>query len=385
MSDASASGQRKVADTAEDLYKQLRLGLSVVKARVGDVDRVAVLAYDSEDGLLKSFFSSNGDSAPSSVGSFALSQLLPLKHLASSARGTDSPRCWMGSLATSQADEAMLSPWHREHHTSVVVPLYDGESLSGFLLFDAIKPQAFTWAQAEALSELSEFVGAFFVLQRRLMDGVSGAVKVAVELARTRDFETGQHLERIAYYSGIMARALQATHGLTDEFVEHLRVFAPLHDIGKIGVPDHILRKPGRLDPMEYEIIKQHVRWGEEIIRRMTAELSLEGSPQERMIRNIVSTHHERGDGSGYPRGLTMAQIPMEGRIVAVADVYDALSNPRAYKPAWEESKVSAELRAQAQRGQLDSDCVEALLAAEAEREAIKLRFADAKEPGEYA
>ena len=100
---------------------------------------------------------------------------------------------------------------------------------------------------------------------------------------------------------------------------------------------------------------------------------------------NIVSTHHERGDGSGYPRGLTMEDIPLEGRIVAVADVYDALSNRRAYKNSWDDAHVCAELRAEVAAGQLDGDCVEALLEAQEARMAIKLRFADAREPGDYA
>jgi HD-GYP domain-containing protein (c-di-GMP phosphodiesterase class II) len=204
---------------------------------------------------------------------------------------------------------------------------------------------------------------------------------VAVDLARIRDFETGQHLERIAYYSRLMARALTDKYGLTDEYIEYLQLFAPLHDIGKVGIPDHILLKPGRLDAQEYEVMKRHVTIGEGIIERFGADVGLQDSLPTRIMRNIVATHHERGDGSGYPRGLTMADIPLEGRIVAVADVYDALTNRRSYKESWDEASVVRELQREVDLGQLDADCVQALMAAREAREAIRLRFADQRAP----
>jgi HD-GYP domain-containing protein (c-di-GMP phosphodiesterase class II) len=131
--------------------------------------------------------------------------------------------------------------------------------------------------------------------------------------------------------------------------------------------------------------MKRHVPMGESIIRRISQDLGLVGSLREQVMRNIVATHHERGDGSGYPRGLTMDQIPLEGRIVAVADVYDALSNRRAYKDSWNDDAVCTELRAEAAKGLLDKTCVEALLAATDERASIKLRFADARVADDYA
>jgi HD-GYP domain-containing protein (c-di-GMP phosphodiesterase class II) len=131
--------------------------------------------------------------------------------------------------------------------------------------------------------------------------------------------------------------------------------------------------------------MRSHVQIGEKIVEKMTSDMNLQDTLSARVMRNIVATHHERGDGSGYPKGLMMDHIPIEGRIVAVADVYDALSNRRAYKNSWDGEAVCAELRAEANAGLLDKDCVEALLSAKEERASIKQRFADVREPGEYA
>ncbi len=167
--------------------------------------------------------------------------------------------------------------------------------------------------------------------------------------AEYRDDDTGEHMGRVALTAGGLAREL----GLPDETVRLIKQAAPLHDVGKIGVPDGILLKPGRLNPEEFEAVKAHVRIG--------AEILAEGqSPVMQLAEQIALTHHERWDGGGYPNGLAGTAIPIEGRIVAVADVLDALTNVRPYKPAWPLETALAEIRAQAGR-QFDPQVVEAL------------------------
>lgn len=144
-----------------------------------------------------------------------------------------------------------------------------------------------------------------------------------------RDDDTGEHIRRLGLFASILAEALH----LTSSFVDDIRVAAPMHDIGKIGVSDNILRKPGPLAPEEFEIIKKHAEIGAGI-------LGGSNIPLLQLASEIALSHHEKWDGSGYPQGLAGEGIPEAARIVAIADVFDALSYDRVYRKAFSEEKV---------------------------------------------
>ena len=151
-----------------------------------------------------------------------------------------------------------------------------------------------------------------------------------------RDDETGEHTKRV----GQLAAAIASGLGLSPQQTEMIRLAAPLHDIGKIGIPDHILLKPGRFEPGEFERMKTHSALGAGI---------LEGSSFEvlKLAETIARSHHERWDGTGYPQGLSGEDIPLAARIVALADFYDALTHERPYKKAWTVAETMAELERQ--------------------------------------
>ncbi|MEN6452354.1 MAG: HD domain-containing phosphohydrolase [Thermoguttaceae bacterium] len=157
------------------------------------------------------------------------------------------------------------------------------------------------------------------------------------KLAESRDPETGEHLERVQEYSRALADHLRRTpafsHQIDDEFVELIYQTSPLHDIGKVAIPDCVLLKPGRLTREEFEIMETHTTRG-----AMTIESVVKKFPGARfleMARDIALAHHEKYDGRGYPRGLFGGNIPLSARIVAIADVYDALTSRRVYKKAY--------------------------------------------------
>ena len=186
--------------------------------------------------------------------------------------------------------------------------------------------------------------------------------------AEYKDEDTGAHIQRMSNYSAIIARAM----GLTEQIVEFILYAAPMHDIGKIGIPDRILLKPAKLDPDEWVIMKQHTIMGGRILEESAAGFIKLGEI-------VALTHHEKWDGTGYPKGLKGKKIPLVGRIVAIADVFDALTSKRPYKEAFSLEK-SYEIIKEGRGTHFDPDVVDAFFASEEKLLAIKEKFKDEHE-----
>ena len=186
------------------------------------------------------------------------------------------------------------------------------------------------------------------------------------KLAESRDPETGAHLERIREYSRVLASHLSFEPKYQDrldgDYVQLIYLTSPLHDIGKVGIPDNVLLKPGKLTPAEFEVMKQHT-----VIGGKTLDAALRVRPEVEFLamgRDIAWTHHEWFDGRGYPCGLRGEQIPLAGRITALADVYDALTTKRVYKPAFSHDDARSMIL-ERMGTQFDPDVVEAFLSNE--------------------
>jgi len=197
----------------------------------------------------------------------------------------------------------------------------------------------------------------------KIVDRERDTVFRLCKAAEYRDPETGAHIQRMAHFSKVIAAGL----GMSLEQQELLLEAAPMHDIGKVGISDNILLKPGRLDEAEFEIMKQHASFGYELLKGSASSVLQAGA-------EIALGHHEKYDGSGYPSGLKGEDIPIFCRIVAVADVFDALTSERPYKKAWTVEEAIDFLMAGSGK-HFDPDCVNAFLAAWDEVEAIRDRY----------
>ncbi len=201
----------------------------------------------------------------------------------------------------------------------------------------------------------------------------SVAIQSFARLAEYRDAETGEHLQRIGRYSRLLASRIMKNnpfdYSIDDTYVNDLAISSMLHDIGKVAVPDSILLKPGKLTAEEWEIMKNHAVWGWDILHKADQELG------EQSFLTLASTvsrhHHERYDGHGYPDGLKSEDIPLSARIVAIADVYDALTTKRPYKEPWTHDQTVEEIAGQKGK-QFDPVLVDIML--EVEEKFLEIR-----------
>jgi len=187
--------------------------------------------------------------------------------------------------------------------------------------------------------ELTEAIREIQSTYQELREAYEGSIELLRRASALRDNDTGEHIDRIREYSGALAKAI----GLSSDEVDLIKAASPMHDIGKIGIPDEILLCPGPLSPKQYEVMKKHTIIGHNILGGYEVPI-LKASAE------IALTHHERYDGSGYPNGMSGENIPLFGRIVAVVDVWDALTQPRCYKPSFDVEKSLSIMKDQAHK-----------------------------------
>ena len=342
----------------------------LLKKRYDFVDRIAVAIYEPKTDLLKTFLHSSGGENPLDLYSARLSDSASLQEILAVGR----PRVIndLDIFGTVPAEHARRIA-AQQYGSSYTMPMFQNGDFFGFLFFNSYRKNVFDETVLYYLDMVGHLLSLLVIHELSTTRGLLAIVKTAANMTHHRDVETGAHLNRMSNYSRLIAREVAKKYMLDDDLVEHIFLFSPLHDIGKIGISDSILLKPSRLTDEEYAAMKSHSAKGGEIIDTMLGNLGLAEFPHAKILRNIALYHHEAVNGSGY-NGMVDEEIPIEAKIVAVADVFDALTSARPYKEAWGNERAFLFLRSMAGT-KFDADCVAALIDCRDEVEAIQERF----------
>jgi HD-GYP domain-containing protein (c-di-GMP phosphodiesterase class II) len=356
------------------IQSQLREIHRNLKPDLPSIQRIAVAIYDEKSDTLNTFVHSTEGESPFSHYEAKLRDVPSLQALSQ----TGAPRI-INNLQTFQQHTSMhvdrlLQTGFRSSYT---VPFYDHNRFFGLLFFDSREPGYFSEAVVRHLALHAHLISLLIINEVSRVSALRSAIDVARTMSQTHNEETGAHLDRMARYARLIAKTLadrDPNDPIDDEFVEFVFLYAPLHDVGKIAVPDRILLKPAKLSDAEFAIMKRHVAAGMEIVESIASGFHVGSGQHVEVLRNIVRYHHESWDGSGYLAGRKGTEIPLEARIVSVADVFDALTTERCYKRAWPNSQAIALMQSLAGT-RFDPDCVAALIANLGEIVTIQAQF----------
>jgi HD-GYP domain-containing protein (c-di-GMP phosphodiesterase class II) len=358
-------------DRGISLRDKLKIAHDSVQQNFPFIARIAVALYDPETHVLKTYLHSSGEDNPLENYETLLENAPSLKQILSVRR----PRVINNMLTFENGEhEHTIRLGRQGYAASYTLPFYHNGVFIGFIFFNSYQTDVFSEIVLKEIDLYGHLIAMMIINDLSSIKTLNAAVRTTSHLTHIRDPETGSHLDRMSRYSRLIAMQLAKNHKLNDDYIEHLFMFAPLHDIGKIGIPDSILLKPGPLDAEEREIMKSHALLGRQIIDHLLASFMLEGIHHVDVLRNIAEFHHEAMNGTGYPHGKTGEEIPLEARIVAVADVFDALTSKRPYKNAWPNADAFATLTELAGH-HLDKECVAALLTNLPEIETIQQQF----------
>lgn len=333
--------------------------------------RIAIALYDPKTSILKTYVHSSGDDNPLDHYQTRLDDAPSLKNILNKGL----PRVINNMLTFDDRKHEHTQRIGRQNYAaSYTLPMFNDGEFIGFIFFNANETDVFTDTVLQQVDLYAHMISLMVINEITSLKTLSAAIKSTGSLTHLRDPETGSHLDRMSRYSRLIANALADKYQLDDVYIEHIFMFAPLHDIGKIGIPDNILLKPDKLDDEESTIMRTHAEKGREIIDEILDNFGFEHIQHMNVLRNIAEFHHEAINGNGYPQGMKGDEIPLEARIVAVADIFDALTSKRPYKEAWNNQEAIKTLEELAGET-LDADCVNALLDNMDEVEEIQRQF----------
>ena len=364
-------------DTLDDLNRHIPLKEKLISAHralkktLPFIVRVAVAIYDPGTRVLKTFIHSSENESPLENYQSLLDDSPSLKKIIDKGL----PRVINNMVTIDDGSKEHTRRIGRAGYSaSYTMPIFNDGEFLGFIFFNSLEADVFNEKTLSQVDIFGHIISLMIIKELSTIKALAAALKTTGKIAHIRDPETGSHLDRMSRYSRLIASALADKYGLKDDYIEHIFMFSPLHDIGKIGIPDEILMKPGKLDQAEMEVMKSHAVKGREIVDEILSNFGLDGIEYVDVLRNIAAYHHEAINGTGYPSGKSGQDIPLEARIIAVADVFDALTSQRPYKEAWTNESAFEWLKHLAGE-KLDLDCVNALLDNIEEVEKIQQRF----------
>lgn len=335
--------------------------------------RLAIAIYDPDSDELHSFAHSSGDDSPINHYRSKLAANPSLKKIAEAGIPRVINDLRQEKHAHSECNQRLLKAGFLSSYT---VPIMQNEHLQGFIFFDADEKALFTNTLQSHLAIYSQLIAAILYNNIAPIRTLRGAIITAREFSHYRNQESRAHITRMSHYAHLVACEIAEKQNLEDEYCEYILQFAPLHDVGKIAIPDQLLLKPSCLTQEERKIVQTHVLKGVEIIDMMIREFELDSIEHISMLRNIIAYHHEQYNGNGYPYKLSTEDIPLEARIISVADVFDALTSKRPYKAAWSLGVAMEYIQAQAGK-RFDPLCVNALRKQMPHIKSIHRRFQD--------
>jgi HD-GYP domain-containing protein (c-di-GMP phosphodiesterase class II) len=364
------------------LNQKLKVIHSVIKKRFDFVDRISVALYDRKSKMLKTFLASSGRDYPLEFYDTELEKAPSLMEILK----TGGPRV-INDLSVFQQGEHehtknILDQGYRASYTTA---MFFGEALGGFIFFNSYQTDCFDETAMDSLDVFSHLISNMVAHELGNIKALLAALRTVYETLHVPDSTNGPHLERMSRFCRIIAKdlALRGKYNFTDEDVERIYLFSRQYDMDKIKLPGSVLSKNDSLNAKDQVVIKSQTIKGPELIDSMIDKLGLGSFEGVDILRNIAMYHHEKIDGSGEPLGLKGEEIPIEARIVAVADIFDAMTSRRPYKQAWSNQEAFATLR-RLSRSDVDHDCVEALIKNQGEIEQIQVSFmkidADKKE-----
>jgi len=342
----------------QSLSQNLLATHKTLKKQFPFIARIAIALYDEHTHRLKTYVHSSGEDNPLPHYEANLNESVSLKSLLEKA----TPRV-INNLLTFETGTAEHSQriGRQGYAASYTLPIFNEGNFIGFIFFNSYDKDVFTEDVLSQIDIYAHMITLMLINELCAIKMLSAAIKTTGQITHVRDPETGSHLDRMSRYSRLIAMKIADAHDLDDEYIEHIFMFSPLHDIGKLGIPDNILLKPDNLTDDEMAIMRTHAEKGSELIDTLLSNFGLTNIKYSNMLRNITRYHHEYINGEGYPSGKKGNHIPLEARIVAVADVFDALTSDRPYKKAWTNDEAISKLK-ELSGITLDAECVSALL-----------------------